>query len=184
MSDVVALFRESGSSLVIDGALSVTETFPGEVTDDPLPDRSYASTGRTDRPSRISVRALVSPNPTVQGLKTGDARLQEVRDWLARAKRDVDVLDVQRPGRALATGFVIATYTLSQGNTDAEELQLDLVEVQIARSQSVTLETRRAAAVPTEAAKPGQAEEADKGTAAVKDKSYFASILDSFTGGE
>ncbi len=180
MNDPVALLREEGDPLVLDGAVSVREQHPGEVTDHALPDRSYATSGVSKRPSRFSIDAVVSPTPGHAITTTGDARILEVRAWLERAQLNAEILDVQRPGRALAVGYLVESYNLEQGNSNAERLTLELKSMRLASTESVTIERRVRERLPTEEAAPGQAVEVEGGRRGFK--SITAGGLDAATG--
>lgn len=163
MSDAVALLRDVGDPLVLDGAVTVRESYPSAITQNPLPDRSYATDGKQRRPSKITIEAVVSPQPGHAITTTGDARLDEVRAWLARADRDAEVLDVQRPGRALAVGYLLGTYGIEIGNSNAERLTIELEESRITRTERVDIERRVRERRPAETAEPGLSTEQEGG---------------------
>lgn len=182
MADPVALLREDGSPLTLEGATSITEDHPGEVTTHPVPDRSFSTDGRTKRPIVVTIEAVISQRSTLPGITTGPARLQEVNAWLLRASDAAEVLDIQQPDRAIASGYVIKNYKLVRDKMDGELLSLVLQQLRIATSETVTLADRQR--TPTDAATAGLAEETDKGTTTTeRSRSILDSLLFGGAGG-
>ncbi len=164
MATHVALLRDEGSPLILEGTVRISEDHPGDVTTHPVPDRSFSTDGRTRRPIVITIEVSVSPSSTAQGVTTGVARLQEVRAWLLRAADNAEPLAVQQPGRAQAVDFVIKSWRADRDPTDTEKVSIVLQELRIATSESIVLTATARQTTPSDAAASGLAEEADKGT--------------------
>ena len=185
MATHVALLRDEGSPLTLEGTVRISEDHPGDVTTHPVPDRSFSTDGRTRRPVVITIEVSISPSSTAQGVTTGVARLQEVRAWLLRASNNAEPLDVQQPGRSLAVDFVIKSYRIDRDPTDTEKVSIVLQQLRIATSESIVLTSTRQT-TPSDAAASGLAEESDKGTTTttpVRSQSVLDALLFGGTGG-
>ena len=183
MTPALLIREDTGDQLVLDGVLRVERRHDGTLTRHALPDATYTTDGLTILPGAISIEALVSQSPAIEGLLTGPERIAEVMEWLRDARREVAIVALQQPGRAQDTDLVIERYTDQSDSRDAPALSITLGEVRIAETSTLELAERTRPAsppVPSEDALDGEPE-ADGGRRG--GKSLAAAALDALFGG-
>lgn len=177
----VLIRDDTFDELLLDGVLSVDRRRPGVMTRHRVPDRSHVADGITIDPEEILIEALISPNPPGEDTTTGPARIAEVLDWLAEARREGVTVSLQEPDRPQDVDLVIERYSDISSRLDAPALSIALSEARFAERSRIELAERETAAsgapVPSERALDG-AEEQEGGR---RSASLLSTIADFFT---
>jgi len=172
-----ALIRDDGGpSLVLDGNVSMTVSHPGRLTDKAVVDRTFVVDGRIVLPKLSTLDLLVSPNPIVDGVQTGDARISEVIDWLENAKLNSLIMTIQRPGWPPVTDMMVETFARTMSSSDTPSFNVSFKEVRIAKIRSTTLAqaASKSKGKPKARVGPGLEGESDLGTKPTKELNISA----------
>lgn len=167
-----ALIRDDGGpSLVLDGNVSMTVSHPGRLTDKVVVDRTFVVDGRIILPRLATLDVLVSPNPALQDLQTGEARIAEVLDWLEGAKQNSWIMTIQRPGWPPITDMMVENFARTLASTDTPSFSLSFKEVRIAKIRTTTLAqaVSKTKGKPKERVAAGLEGESDLGTKPTKE---------------
>ena len=167
MTPYALLRDDNGTSLIIDGALSINENANGRITDKVTVANKFIVDGRIINPKTVVIEAIVSPYPLIDGLQQGQARIDEVLAWLEDAKDNARVLVLQAPGRQYIENMVLETYNSSKAKSDSLNITMNFKETRIAITRSTTLTQRpkKPGGGPKSSAKAGLDPEKEKGAA-------------------
>lgn len=175
-----ALVRDdTGESLTIDGLLTINERRESRWTSHEVADLSQASDGRIQTPLVLSLQVIASPGSMDDSVTTGPARLEEVADFLRRWDNDAALCSFQAPDADAVTSLGLEAYPWTQSDTDARFYDLTMKQIRVASSQSVAIAAGDGEQPRADIA-PGQADEADLGTRAPKQR---RSLPAAFLGG-
>jgi len=152
-TEPMALFPPSGPPLFLDGALTLSESYDGAVTRQPLIDRADATRGGIDRGRRLVIRALLPQSPALRFVTvSGAPRWEQVEALLEQWRLGKVILRLARHQRSEVDDILLETWNSEQAGTDGLDITLSLVRLRIVSTSTVAL-----AALPPPRPRPDKA---------------------------
>jgi len=172
--DPMALFPPTGAPLYLDGALSLSETYEGKITRQPLIDRADASRGAIDHGQEFRIRALLAQAPALPNLivVAGPQRWSAVEAQLEEWRTKRVILSLARHQRPSVGDLMLESWTCDQATTDGLDLTLTLVRLRVVSTSSVQI-----AALPPRPAPPVAAGATGEKDAGAREVSWLKSGL-------
>lgn len=165
-----ALIRDdTGESLTLDSVLRINGRPSSQWTTHQLASLQEASDGRIQRALTMTLTITASPGSMADGVTQGAARIEEVRDFLARWDDDAALCSLQMPGYDLIPSLGVEDRPWVRQETDAWQYDVSVRQIRVAESSTVTIAATDSTRPRPELA-PGQAAEEDVGTRPPKER--------------